>query len=524
MKLAIRLCLCSALVLLSSLWVRPAITSRDAGWTIYGGNYAAWRYSDLTQITSENVSRLSPKWIFQTQVPGRTETTPLVIGNAIYFTGPSNHAFAVDLRTGHMIWHYSRIPPGSLGLCCGQVNRGFAVLGNSLLKVNIEDTLVALDVATGEPLWETVLADYRKGYSGTLAPLVIKDKVLVGTGGGEFGIRGFVDAYDGHTGKRLWRFYTIPDSGEPGVDTWGKESYRHGGGATWMTGTYDPELNLVYWGVGNPGPDMNGDIRPGDNLYTCSVVALDADTGRLKWHFQFTPHDTHDWDALGDLVLVDLTVGGQKVKGLIQANRNGYFYALDRASGKFLFARPYTRVNWSDGIGPDGRPRVVKGLEPSEQGVTVCPGMGGGHNWQPTAYNPRTSLYYFGSTDGCQIFHRNDREFVEGQWYQLSGNKRIPGEDETGSLIAMEPSTGRIRWRFTMVENPSGGTLTTAGNLVFTADNFGNLIALDATRGAVLWHFQTGSPIAAAPITYTFEGKQYVAVAAGSALIEFGLP
>ncbi len=460
-----------------------AIGASDTEWRTYGGNLAGWRFSELSQITTENVARLAPKWIFQTQVQGHMETTPLVMNGLMYFTAPSNHAFAVDLRTGKELWHYAKTPIGRPGLCCGEVNRGFAVLGNTLFKVNIEDTLVALDMATGKPLWETEIADYRKGYSGTLAPLVVKDKVLVGTAGAEFGIRGFVDAYDPQTGKRLWRFYTIPAKGDPGTETWGKESYLHGGGSTWITGTYDPDLNLVYWGTGNPGPDMNGDIRPGDNLYTCSMVALDPDTGQMKWHFQFTPHDTHDWDAMGDPVLTDMTVEGKKVKALIHANRNGYFYALDRTSGKFLFAHEYTKVNWADGIGPDGRPRVIQGIEPSEKGVTVCPGLSGGHNWQATAFNPRTGLYYFSSTDGCEIFHRNDRDFVEGEWYQLSGNKKLPGDQLKGSFIALDAATGKVRWRFEMLQNPSGGALTTAGNLVFTGDAHGNLIALDARSG-----------------------------------------
>ena len=297
----------------------PVRSSRSAGaaetgWLTYAGNYAGWRYSELAQINTTNVAALAPAWIFQTRVLGTMETTPLVRNGIMYLTAPSNHAFAIDLRTGHSIWQYSRTPPKSLNLCCGEVNRGFAVLGNRLFKVTIEDTLLALDIATGKPLWETTLGDYRKGYSGTLAPLIVKDKVLVGTAGAEFGIRGFIDAYSPETGERLWRFYTVPRAGEPGGETWGKDSNLRVGGSTWITGTYDPELNLTYWGTGNPGPDMDGDVRPGDNLYTCSLVALDPDTGKLKWHFQFTPHDTHDWDAIGDPVLVDLTIGGRKVK------------------------------------------------------------------------------------------------------------------------------------------------------------------------------------------------------------------
>jgi alcohol dehydrogenase (cytochrome c) len=496
----------------------------DTEWLSYSGNAAGWRYSELADINTNTVARLTPRWIFQTGVPGNQETTPIVSEGLMYITAPSNHAFALDLRTGQALWHYSRTPPKPLDLCCGEVNRGFAILGKRLFKLNIEDHLVALDRATGQQLWETELGDYRKGFSGTLAPLVVKDKILVGTAGAEFGTRGFVDAYSPETGERLWRFHTVPAAGEPGSDTWHSPQSLRVGGSTWITGTYDAELNLTYWGTGNPGPDMNGDVRPGDNLYTCSLVAIDPDTGKLRWHFQFTPHDTHDWDAVADPVLVDLTIAGRKVKAVIQANRNGYFYALDRTNGKFLFAQPYTDITWARGIGPDGKPQVVGSLEPSQAGTKVCPGLGGGHNWQATAYSPLAGLYYFGSQDGCETFYRNDREFVAGEWYQLSGTESIRDEAAKGSFIAMDPATGKIRWRFPMVRHPSGGALATAGNLVFIGDAYGNLVAFDAQSGKVLWRFQTGAPIFAPPVTYRFQGKQYLALASGGALIAFALP
>ena len=499
--------------------------AQDSGtWTTYGKNQAGWRYSELSEITSENVQRLAPQWVFQTGVPGNMETTPLVFDSLMFMTAASNHAFALDLLTGKPLWHYSKTPPKGLDLCCGEVNRGFATIGKTLFKVNVEDRLVALDSRSGAVLWDTGLADYRKGYSGTAAPLAVKNMVVTGTAGAEFGIRGFIDAYDAATGRRVWRFYTIPSAAEPGGETWGSASAKRVGGSTWITGTYDPELNLIYWGTGNPGPDMNGDDRPGDNLYTCSLVALDADTGKLKWHYQFTPHDVHDWDAIADPVLTDLTVGGKKVKALIQANRNGHFYALDRTNGKLLAAKAYTKISWADGIGPDARPVLIAGQDPTEEGNRACPGLGGGHNWQATSFSPQTGLYYFGTTDGCQLFYKSKHDLIEGQWFQLSTADNIPHEKSTGALVAVNPATGNTAWRYEMVSTPSGGVLSTAGGLVFVGDPQGYLIALDARTGKPLWHFQTGAPVVAPPISYLLNGKQYIAVAAGTSMFTFALP
>jgi PQQ-dependent dehydrogenase (methanol/ethanol family) len=503
---------------------RLVATHKDpATWVTYGKNYSGWRYSELEQINTNNVARLAPAWMFQTGVVGKAETTPLIYDGLMFLTGPSNHAWALDARSGRRIWHYSSNIPQGVNVCCGQVNRGFASTGDRLFKVNVEDTLVALDAKTGAVLWETVIEDFKKGYSGTLAPLVVKNMVLVGTAGAEFGTRGFVDAYDATTGKRLWRFYTVAGPGERGGETWGGDSWQRGGGSTWITGTYDPALNLTYWGTGNPGPDMNGDVRPGDNLYTCSVVALDADTGKLKWHFQMTPHDVHDWDAISDPVLMDLDVSGRKVKALIQANRNGHFYALDRTNGKMLFAKPYTKVTWADGIGPDGRPKLVSGQDPTEEGNTSCPGIGGGHNWQATAFSPQTGLYYFGTTDGCHVYYKTTHDFTEGQWYQLSTVEDVHNQPNSGSVVAIEPATGKIRWRFPTVRSPSGGLLATGGGLVFVGDSDGYLIAFDARSGKVLWKFQTGATIGAPPVTYLLDGKQYVAVAAGPNMMTFAV-
>jgi len=469
------------------------------------------------------VSRLAPRWIYQTGQEGSHETTPLVFGGMMFVTGPSNHADALDLLTGRQIWHYHKSPLRPLSMCCGEQNRGFAALGSRLYKVNIEATLVALDALSGAVLWERQIEDHKKGFTATGAPIVIKNKVVVGMAGAEFGTRGFIDAYDATTGERVWRFYTVAAKGEPGGDTWKGDSWQRGGGSTWITGTYDLELNLIYWGTGNPGPGMDGSVRGGDNLYTCSLVAIDADTGKLKWHFQFTPHDTHDWDAVADPVLIDMTVKGEKVKAVVQADRNGYFYALDRTNGKLLAATTYTKVNWSTGIDAKGRPQLVPGMDPSEQGTKVCPGLGGGHNWSATAYSPQTKLYYFGSKDGCHVFYLHKQEYRTGQWYQASTEDEIPNEPDTGAVVAVDPATGETRWRYEMVSSTSAGMLTTAGGLVFTGDGHGYLVALDARTGKPLWHFQTGGNIIAPPITYSLNGKQQVAIAAGTSIITFAL-
>jgi len=495
-----------------------------ATWLTYGKNYAGWRYADLAEINRTNVARLTPRWIFQTGVAGKFETTPLVFDRLLFVTGASNHAYALDALTGRPIWHYQKPVPAAVNLCCGQVNRGFAALGDKLFKVNLEAKLVALDAKTGSEIWASEIDDIKKGYSATVAPLVVKNLVLIGIAGAEFGTRGFIDAYNADTGKRAWRFWTVAGEGEPGGKSWGGDSWKRGGGSTWITGTYDPELNLVYWGTGNPGPDLNGDDRPGDNLYTCSLVALDADTGKLKWHFQFTPHDLHDWDAIGDPVLLDLKIKGKPVKAVVQANRNGFFYALDRATGKMLAARSYTKVTWADGIGDDGRPNLIAGQDPAEEGNKSCPGMGGGHNWQATAYSPRSGLYYFTSTDGCQIYFKTKQEFIEGQWYQGSTNAGLPTDPATGSILAVNPATGETKWRIPTVSPPSSGLLATAGGLLFAGDREGYFMALDAETGKPLWKFQTGGPVVAPPISYVMDGKQYIAVAAGSSMITFTLP
>jgi alcohol dehydrogenase (cytochrome c) len=501
------------------------LVAQDTTWKSYGGGHNSWRYSELAEINASNVAKLTPQWIFQTNA-GKLEGVPLVFGGMMYATGSANEAFAIDLLTGQQVWRYRKtLPPGTMG-CCGTPNRGFAVSGDRLFKVNYEGTLVALDAKSGATLWEADVDDYKKGYSLTVAPQIVKDKIIIGNAGAEFGTRGFIDAFSISTGERLWRFHTTAGPEDPkAMATWSGDSWKRGGGSAWVTGSYDPELNTIYWGTGNPGPDMVGDVRLGDNLYTCSLVALDPDTGKLKWHYQFTPHDVHDYDAAEDLPLVDLEIGGRKVKAVIQADRNGLFYALDRTNGELLVAKPYTTVTWMTGMDPQGRPIRNTTLAPTFEGNIACPGLPGGHNWWPTTYSPASGLYYFGSRDGCQVFFRRDADFVEGQWYQLGHTNDVPGEYEVGSTIAIDPASGEIKWRYEMTEPPAGGFLSTAGNLLFVGDRDGYFIAFNAKTGEVLWKFQTGGQsISAGAVTYRFRGKQYIAVAAGGSIMTFGLP
>ncbi len=493
-------------------------------WLTYSGDYAGRHFSALDQINTNNVPHLAVQWIFQPDVKGKFETTPLVVDGLLYGTGSDNVAFALDARTGRAIWRYERRLPEKLRACCGQVNRGFALLGDKLFLATLDAHVIALDTKTGNLIWDAEAIDYRKGYSFTLAPLVVKDKVIVGISGGEFGIRGFIDAYEAETGKRAWRFYTIPGPGEPGHETWEGDSWKTGGAPAWVTGTYDPELNLIYWGIGNPGPDVDGEVRKGDNLYSDSVVALTADTGKLGWYFQFTPHDVHDWDSTEVPVLVDADWKGQRRKLLVQANRNGFFYVLDRTNGKFLLAKPYARNTWAKEIGPDGRPVVLSGTDPTPEGNAVCPGIGGATNFMSPSYSPQTRLFYLAAREQCDKVTTATQPYREGHLYWGSGFRPVPGEKDWGAVRALDPGTGAIKWEFKYYSAPWAGVLSTAGGVVFAGDMEGNLIALDARTGKHLWHFQTGSSIYASPMTYSVDGRQYVVIPAGSALFAFALP
>jgi alcohol dehydrogenase (cytochrome c) len=465
--------------------------------------------------------------VFQTGVRGPHETTPLVIDGIMYLTTRQNHAYAVDVRTGRPLWHYERSLPKELSLCCGPQNRGLAAFGDRVFMGTLDAHMVALDAKTGRVRWDVPAADADKGYSFTGAPLVVKDKVIVGVAGGEYGVRGFIDAYDVQTGARAWRFFTVPAEGEPGNDTWTGDSWKRGGAPAWVTGSFDPELNTLYWGTGNPGPQVYGATRMGDNLYSDSLVALDPDTGKLKWHFQFTPHDVHDWDSTHVPVLIDEPVDGRPRKLVAVANRNGFFYLLDRTNGAFLFAKAYTQVTWAKEIGPDGRPVLLPQIEPTADGTRVCPSGTGGTNWHSPSYSPRTHLFYVFSKEQCDIFmadknleppYRPGRPFIGSAFFAL------PDEKDEGTVRAIDPTTGAIRWAFKLFSGAWAGVLSTAGGLVFSGDGQGNFVALDALTGHDLWHILLGAPIQTAAVSYALEGRQYVTISAGEALFTFALP
>jgi alcohol dehydrogenase (cytochrome c) len=500
---------------------------KDPGrWLMFGGNYSGQRNSPLTQITPENVGRLQPQWVFQTETLGRFETTSLLLDNVLYVTGATNHAWALDARTGKQIWRYRRELPANLTACCGLVNKGFGALGDKLFMTTLDAHLLAFDMRTGKILWDVTMEDYKAGYAATIAPLVVKDKVIAGVAGGEFGCRCFLDAYDAQTGKRVWRFYTVPAPGEPGGDSWSGDSWKLGGASIWTTGTYDPQTNLIFYGTGNPGPDFYGEDRKGDNLYSDSVLALDADTGKLRWHYQFTPHDVHDWDSTQVPVLADLPIGGSTRPVVMTANRNGLFYTLDRTTGKPLVAKPFVNVTWTTGIGADGRPVLRPGQVPDEKGSTTCPDITGGTNFNPPAYDPALRLFFVNAREVCATFFGWPQDYKPGQVYTAGSQAKAPGQDKPfGVIRAIDPVTGDRKWEFRYANPTLAGLLSTASGLVFSGDDGGNVIALDARTGKLLWGFQMGSALwGTGPTTYVVDGRQYLLVPTGSALMAFALP
>ena len=513
----------------------PTITNQDilAGlqdgtkWLTYGGNYFGHRYSPLTQITPENVAQLKSQWTFQTGSIGNFQSTPLVIDGVLYVTGWGGDAWAIDARSGRQIWRHRRSLPADIRACCGPNNRGFGALGDRLFLGTADAHLLALDMKTGAVVWDAELINYKSGYSVTVAPLVVKDKVIVGVAGAEYGIRGFIDAYDVQTGKRAWRFYTVAGPDEPGGQTWpkGTDAYLRGGGSIWVTGTYDPEQNLVFYGTGNPGPDYFSAVREGDNLYTASVVALDADTGKIRWHFQFTPHDVHDWDSTQVPVLADLTVNGQARKTLLFANRNGFFYVLDRTNGRMILAKPFVQQTWAKGISPEGRPILLPGNMPTEEGTRTCPDIGGGTNFYSPSYDPTNRLFIVTARETCTTYHSYNEPFKEGERYAGGGAAPIRGQVNFGALRAIDPMTGDRKWEFRYPNVSVSGVVSTASGLVFAGDGDGNVMAFESKTGRNLWHYQLGVGIrSTGGTTYMVDGRQYFLVPSGATLTAFALP
>ena len=493
-------------------------------WLMYSGTFDSQRYSRLDQIHNRNVGELELKWAYQLSELDRAETTPLVVDGVMFITEAPSNVVAVDAKTGRPYWRYNHELPDDLRICCGRNNRGVAILGDTLFMSTLDAHLVAIDARTGNSLWDTEVADYRAGYSKTAAPLVVKDKVVTGIAGGEFGIRGFLDAYNADSGGLEWRTYTIPGPDNPDNQTWAGDSWRTGGSPTWLTGSYDPDLDLVYWGTGNPGPDYNGDVRMGDNLYADSVLAVDGNTGDLSWYFQFTPHDVHDWDANQIPILADIKFDGDMRKVMMWANRNAFYYTLDRETGEFLVGKPFAKQAWAEGLDENGRPIRIPNTFPSADGTLVSPPVTGGTNWQSPAYSRRTELFYVMAFDGEAKYFSRDEEYVEGDKYTGGGQERVlPIDTYTSAVRAIDPRTGDRRWEYRVQPQSWAGLLSTAGDLVFGGSSDGYFYALDAVSGRRLWHVSVGGQVRAAPMTYAVDGQQYVTIAAGNVVYTFGL-
>ncbi len=506
--------------------ILDGLTPDGSRWLTFGGDYSNQRHSPLTQITPANVNRLVPQWTFQTGTLGNFETTSLLRDNVLYVTGPQNVAWALDARTGRQIWRYRRELPPNLTACCGLVNRGFGVLGDKLFMVTLDAHLLALDMKTGAIVWDVTMQDYKTGYASTIAPIVVKNKVIVGVAGGEFGIRGFIDAYEAQTGKRAWRFYTIPGPGEPGHETWASDSWKIGGAGVWVTGAYDPEQNLVFYGTGNPGPDYHSDSREGDNLYSTSLLALDADTGQLRWHYQFTPHDVHDWDSTEVPVLADITIAGQPRKVVMFANRNGFYYTLDRTTGKVIAAKPFVTTTWAKEVGRDGRPIEFPGHTPNEKGEVTCPDITGGTNFWPPTFDPSTRTFFVNAREACMTYYAWKPDYKPGDRFTGGAGQRGQSDQSAyGALRAIDPATGERKWEFRYLTPSTAGLLTTASGLIFSGDAEGNLLALDSRDGKLLWRYQMGAAMhGTSPTTYMLDGRQHVLVPAGVTLTAWALP
>ena len=496
-------------------------------WLTYSGNNMGQRYSPLTQVTPQNVQNLELAWLWQARSVEKFEATSIALDGVLYTVQAPNDIVALDAATGRPRWTflYRNLPEGRN--CCGQVNRGLAILGETLFMGTLDAHILAVDAKSGTLLWKTKVAEASQRYAITHAPLVIKDKVLVGTAGGDGGAPGIIAAFDAKTGQEVWRFHTIPEPGEPGNDTWSGDSWKKGGAAVWNTGAYDPESNLTYWGTGNPAPDWDGRERLGDNLYSNCVVALDADTGKLKWYYQFTPHDEMDYDATQVPVLADLNWQGRPRKVMLWANRNGLMYVLDRTSGEFLLGKPFAKVNWMDGFDEKGRPKRVPGMGPSKEGTLIMPTVNGATNWYPPSYSPRTELFYIpGWENTGSIAIEGGRPQTVGNLPAGAPNLVINDRPENqgyGFVRAFDMKTGDQKWEYKMSDVTYAGVLSTASDLVFSGGREGYFYALNARTGQQLWRMALGGQVNSGPMSFMVDGKQYIAVAAGGSLFAFRL-
>ena len=503
--------------------------TNGADWLSYSGGYQSHRFSPLGQINTGNVDQLKVMWAYQMQPAnvsgaGLQESTPLVAGNVMYLTESPSSVTALDTRTGRVLWHFvPDISNDVLNIGFPRINRGVALLDDKVYVATLDARLFALDAGTGAVRWQTTVADNSVGFSLTLAPLALDGKIIVGVSGAEAGVRAYIDAYDANSGELLWRTYTVPAPGEPGSETWQGDAWQTGGGSTWLTGSFDPELNLLYWTTGNPAPDWNGDLRPGDNLFTCSVLALDPDTGEMKWHFQYTPHDTHDWDANQIPVLFDATFEGQPRKILALANRNAFYYLLDRATGEFLLAKEYSYQTWAEGIDDNGRPILIPGKDPTREGNLVWPSLQGATNWFSPSYNPQTGQFFVANRRMGAIYFKADVEYVPGQPFLGGGEQALDGDDASGAVLSLDALTGELQWEFELQTPPWSGVMATAGGLVFGASNEGNFFALDARNGQPLWDFNTGAHVRTNPMGFAVDGQQRVAIIGGQTLFVFGI-
>ena len=489
-------------------------------WLLYGGSYRNFRHSPETSITPDTVKNLHVAWSAPTGTTGQFETSPVVYGGVMYITTSHNRLMALDARTGKFLWRYDAKLPDDLRLCCGPANRGVAIGGNLVVMSTLDAHLIAFDRMTGKVKWAVELANYKDGFSATAAPLIVNDLVYIGVAGGEFGARGFIDAYDLKTGKRVWRVHTVPGKDDPAAKTWAGDSWKSGGAPAWTTGTYDPETGTLFWTVGNPSPDWNGDLRGGDNLYSDSVLALDPKTGKMKWHFQFTPHDVWDYDGNTQIFLIDTEIDGKKVKALAQPNRNGYFYVLDRTNGKFLRASQYIeQLNWAKGIDKNGRPIVNPDAMPQENPtMRVCPSNLGGMNGSWTgAYDPKTGLVFAPSIEACQKFQKGIVTFVKGIPFMGGMPDTVDANDgkSYGLLSAIDVKTGKVKWRYRDPKPMMGGVVATAGGVLFTSNMRGEALAFDQATGKKLWSFRMGGAGRGQPIVYTIDGESYVAIPSG---------